>query len=213
MAGSSKSSDPAVGRNPERTRERILAAALKEFAAAGFAGARVDRIARRAAVNKRMLYHYFGDKNGLFRAVLRQKIAERHAWGANLPNDPAERLPFWFASACQDADWIRLLEWEALQQDGENLIDGQQRLLQSRDWLKRLRQRQDRGELSTEFDPRHLALAMQSLTMHPTAFPQLTRLITGQSVDDPRFQREYSVFLNKFAAAFRPANRRPPAKP
>ncbi len=42
-------------RNPERTRERILSAALKEFATQGFAGARVDMIARRAAINKRML--------------------------------------------------------------------------------------------------------------------------------------------------------------
>src|SRR5450432_2914601 len=50
----------AATRNPGRTRERILSAALKEFAAKGFAGARVDTIARRAAINKRMLYHYFG---------------------------------------------------------------------------------------------------------------------------------------------------------
>ncbi|HLZ53222.1 MAG TPA: TetR family transcriptional regulator, partial [Verrucomicrobiae bacterium] len=40
-------------RNPERTRERILSAALKEFAMNGFAGARVDAIAQRAAINKR----------------------------------------------------------------------------------------------------------------------------------------------------------------
>ena len=50
-----------TARNPERTRARIRSAALKEFAAHGFAGARVDVIARRAAINKRMLYHYFGD--------------------------------------------------------------------------------------------------------------------------------------------------------
>src|SRR5208283_3726401 len=73
--------DPRVAeRNPERTRERILSAALKEFAANGFAGARVDAIARRAAINKRMLYHYFGNKEHLFREVLRLKMAERQAW-------------------------------------------------------------------------------------------------------------------------------------
>ena len=58
-------------RDPDRTRSRILAAALAEFSSKGFAGARVDAIARRAKGNKRMLYHYFGDKEGLFRAVLR----------------------------------------------------------------------------------------------------------------------------------------------
>src|SRR5712675_1211784 len=110
--------DSGATRNPERTRERILAAALREFAAKGFAGARVDGIARRAAINKRMLYHYFGNKEKLFRAILRHKIAERRAWAAGLTSDPAERLPFWFKTACADADWIRLQEWEALQSDG-----------------------------------------------------------------------------------------------
>jgi hypothetical protein len=49
-------------------------------------------------------------------------------------------------------------------------------------------------------------LAMRSLTMFPMAFPQLTRLITGRSVSDPKFQWERVVFLRKFAAAFRPAH-------
>jgi TetR/AcrR family transcriptional regulator len=192
-------------RNPERTRERILAAALKEFALKGFAGARVDAIARRAAINKRMLYHYFGNKEKLFQAVLRQKIAERQAWASNLPGNPAERLPFWFKAACADADWIRLLEWEALQVGGEKVIAEVERRAQATDWLKRLRQRQANGELSSEFDARHLALAMNSLTMYPVAFPQLTRLIMGQSADDPQFQSAHAAFLEKFAAAFRPA--------
>ena len=81
-------------RNPKRTRERILSAALREFAANGFAGARVDAIARRAAINKRMLYHYFGNKEHLFREVLRRKIAERQASAEGLSGDPAESLPF-----------------------------------------------------------------------------------------------------------------------
>ncbi len=200
--------ESAGARNPERTRGRILSAALKEFAAKGFAGARVDVIAQRAAINKRMLYHYFGNKEKLFRAVLRQKVAERRAWGLNLSSDPAERLPFWFKTACGDADWIRLLEWEALQSDGQKVIDEKERLAVSADWLKRLRQRQARGELSSEFDARHLALAMQSLTMYPMAFPQLTRFIMGRTVDDPRFQRAHAAFLKKFAAAFRPMNAR-----
>jgi TetR/AcrR family transcriptional regulator len=196
--------DSGAARNPERTRERILSAALGEFAAKGFAGARVDVIARRAAINKRMLYHYFNNKEGLFRAVLRHKIAERRGWAANLSSDPAERLPFWFKTACDDADWIRLLEWEALQGDGQKVIDENERRAQASDWVKRLRWRQARGELSTEYDARHLALAMQSLTMYPMAFPQLTRFIMGTNVDDGKFQRAYAAFLEKFAVAFQP---------
>src|ERR1019366_3646459 len=142
MAKFGKTGGGLTARNPDRTRERILSAASKEFAARGFAGARVDAIARRAAINKRMLYHYFGDKEGLFKSVLRRKVAERRAWGGNLSSDPAERLPFWFKTACDDPDWIRLLEWEALQSDGKKVIDEDERRVLSVEGIKRLCQRQ-----------------------------------------------------------------------
>jgi AcrR family transcriptional regulator len=59
-----------ASRDPEATREAILTAATDEFAAYGLGGARVDRIAERAGINKRMLYYYFGQKEDLFLAVL-----------------------------------------------------------------------------------------------------------------------------------------------
>ena len=206
MPGPVKKENGAT-RNPDRTRERILSAALKEFATNGFAGARVDHIARRASINKRMLYHYFGDKEDLFKAVLRRKISERQVWAEGLSGEPAETLPFWFEAACKDADWVRLLEWEALQGDGQKIIDEKQRRAAVARGLNRIRQRQARGQISPEFDPRHVMLAMRSLTMFPASFPQLTRLITGKSVFDPKFQRERVEFLKSFAAAFRPAHR------
>ena len=57
-------------RDPESTSAAILAAAVKEFTERGYEGARVDNIANRAGVNKRMLYHYFGNKQALYVAVL-----------------------------------------------------------------------------------------------------------------------------------------------
>ena len=57
-------------RDAERTKAAILHAATGEFAAHGLGGARVDRIAQHAKTNKRMLYYYFGDKEGLYLAVL-----------------------------------------------------------------------------------------------------------------------------------------------
>ena len=63
------------GRNPERTRQSILDSATAEFARYGLGGARVDRIAARARANKRMLYYYFGDKDGLFLAALEGRYA------------------------------------------------------------------------------------------------------------------------------------------
>jgi AcrR family transcriptional regulator len=57
-------------RDPERTSAAILAAAVLEFSQNGYEGARVEAIARRAGINKRMLYHYFGGKDALYVAVL-----------------------------------------------------------------------------------------------------------------------------------------------
>ena len=58
------------GRNPARTREAIIEAATQEFAEFGIGGARIDAIALRAGLNKRLLYYYFGSKEDLFAAVL-----------------------------------------------------------------------------------------------------------------------------------------------
>src|ERR1044071_3861545 len=56
--------------DPEGTRRNIIEVATGEFAAKGFSGARVDDIAARTKTSKRMIYYYFGDKEGLFIAVL-----------------------------------------------------------------------------------------------------------------------------------------------
>ncbi len=61
---------PGRRRDADATRARILAAATQEFARHGLAGARGDRIARAARSSERMVYYYFGSKEGLYRAVL-----------------------------------------------------------------------------------------------------------------------------------------------
>jgi AcrR family transcriptional regulator len=59
-------------RDADRSQATILAAARDEFADHGLGGARMDRIAERAGLNKRLIYYYFEDKEQLFRAVLEQ---------------------------------------------------------------------------------------------------------------------------------------------
>jgi AcrR family transcriptional regulator len=63
-------------RNADRTRERILRGAIAEFAAKGYSGARVEAICRAARANPRMLYHHFGDKDGLYLSVLEEVIGD-----------------------------------------------------------------------------------------------------------------------------------------
>ena len=84
-----------ANRDPDRTRSRILDAALEEFSRYGLGGARVDRIAARSGANKRMLYYYFGSKENLFLAVLEESYARiRNAEkGLDLEHrDPREAL-------------------------------------------------------------------------------------------------------------------------
>jgi TetR/AcrR family transcriptional regulator len=80
-------------RNPIATRQKLLAAARREFAASGLAGARVDEIAARAGVNKQLVYHYFGDKDALYLAVLEWVYEEIRAQERelNLEGLPPER--------------------------------------------------------------------------------------------------------------------------
>ena len=74
MAGPERRGGAVVKRrrDAEATRARILKAATQEFSRFGFSGARGDRIARRAQSSERMVYYYFGSKEGLFREVLEQ---------------------------------------------------------------------------------------------------------------------------------------------
>ncbi|MGL9724936.1 TetR/AcrR family transcriptional regulator [Sodalis sp. (in: enterobacteria)] len=57
-------------RDPVQTKALILAAAMDEFAGVGLGGARIDGIAAKAGVNKRLIYEYFNSKDDLFQAVL-----------------------------------------------------------------------------------------------------------------------------------------------
>lgn len=70
---------PTRSRDPERSRRAILEAAKSEFCQYGFTGARTERIARKSKINIRMIYHYFGNKEGLYLAVLESVYGEIRA--------------------------------------------------------------------------------------------------------------------------------------
>src|SRR5215467_5857965 len=80
----------AVERDPEATRANILAIATEEFAEKGFSGARVDEIAARTNTSKRMIYYYFGDKEGLFAEVLEEAYSRIRQIEASLELDQIE---------------------------------------------------------------------------------------------------------------------------
>ena len=111
----------AARRDPDATKSKILGAAWHEFAQKGFAGARVDAIAARSGANKRMIYHYYGDKERLFVAVLeaaydRARSAEQGLDLEHMEPVAAMRrmIEFTFDSFIKDRSFIQLLNNENL---------------------------------------------------------------------------------------------------
>jgi AcrR family transcriptional regulator len=108
-------------RDPDATRAAILRAATGEFAGHGLGGARVDRIAARAEVNKRMLYYYFGNKEDLFLAVLEQayrdiRDAERalDLWHTDPVEGVRRLIAFTWNYYLEHPEFLRLLNSENL---------------------------------------------------------------------------------------------------
>jgi AcrR family transcriptional regulator len=110
--------------DPEGTRRNIIEVATKEFADKGFSGARVDEIAARTKTSKRMIYYYFGGKEGLYIAVLEQSYLNIRSIEAALdlaqkPPEEALRKLVAFTFDYQNAhpDFIRLVM-------NENILNG-----------------------------------------------------------------------------------------
>ena len=102
----------------EATRHKLLAAATQEFAAHGYAGARVDRIAANAGVNKQRIYSYFGDKDGLFEVVLGDGLAELFGTiplEGEGPDAVADHAAAMFDFFGERPGLARLLCWEGLE--------------------------------------------------------------------------------------------------
>ena len=102
-------------RDGERSRQRLLDAATAEFAAHGIAGARVDRVAATAQVNKAQMYGWYGSKEGLFEAVLAQHL---HRIVDAVPFTPGD-LPGYavglYDSYLTDPELVRLATWQRLE--------------------------------------------------------------------------------------------------
>src|SRR2546426_24035 len=141
-------------RNPERSRERILDAALEEFAANGLAGARVDAIARRAGLNKQLISHHFGGKEALYRAVMAARRSQPGGGrgGMELGELPGA-LATLFDRAGRDPAWIRVLLWEVLEDPdvGDREDEARRERYRSRvAWVER---EQAAGRLPADAEP------------------------------------------------------------
>jgi len=181
-------------RDPEATKARILAAALHEFAAKGIAGARVDAIAARAKVNKRMLYHYFGSKEGLYREILRGRLHQRMPslrGEVAAPDRLAERAD----RVATDREYTRLLQWEALETGPARAVNEPERREFFETWVASIEDEQRAGHLPADLDARQLLLEELFTVLGPSLLPQFVRFVTGRSSTDPAFLAARREFL------------------
>lgn len=180
------------GRDPEATRARILAAAKSEFAKKGLGGARVDVIAERAAANKRMLYHYFGNKEALFRITLEDAYGDIRAAEARLEierDDPVTALKrlvrFTWQYYLDNPEFITLVNSENLHKARH--IRGSDRMRDiSRPFVARMQALLERGAALGLFrkgiDP-----VQVNITIAAIGYYYLTNRFTGSIV----FERDF----------------------
>ncbi|HEX2046766.1 MAG TPA: TetR family transcriptional regulator [Acidimicrobiales bacterium] len=190
---------------PASTADRILTAAIDEFVEHGLAGARVDRIAERAGANKQLLYRHFGSKEGLFDAAVRAMARRFDQVRTALPETLEGRLPYYFERATDDQQWVRLLQWEALQTGDGPTVNEDERRAHMQRAVEALRADQAAGLLPADLDAAQLFLSFQALAAHPSAFPQMTRFITGMSPTDADFRAQRSEFLRRLGRHLSPA--------
>jgi TetR/AcrR family transcriptional regulator len=182
-------------RDAERTRERILNAAVVEFGDKGLAGARVGEIAARAGVNVQLISYYFGGKAGLYRALTarwRLTSAEVSSAGS-LP----EVVAGFARVSLRQRDWTRLLLWDGLTDpppldtaaDEPGLAaDGEPDFLLTA--VQDLRDRQRAGELPAELEPAQLLLALFAAACAPVMLPQIARRL-GLDPSSVEFGQSY----------------------
>jgi TetR/AcrR family transcriptional regulator len=173
--------------DPERTRRLLVEAAIDEFAAKGYAGARVQDIADRAGVNKQLIAYHFGGKAGLFQELERQwQIREATFSTPDVPlDDLAAR---YLHMALDDPRFVRLTLWQSLtgSAQGKHPED-----------LSDLQRRQSEGELAPELDPAAVMLMLYAVVVAPLALPQTARELFGLEPDSPEFRERYTEQLRR----------------
>lgn len=162
-----------IKRDSKKTAQRILQAAMDEFAQKGLGGARVDTIAERSQSNKRMLYHYFGSKDQLFLAVLESAYTEIRTQENELhledlqPEEAVRKLVrFTFNYFVEHPEFIQLLNSENLYEAAH--IKGSTKILEMHWPLQTkieavLRRGVDSGLFRSDVDPTQFYITVASL--------------------------------------------------
>lgn len=174
-------------RNPDDTKRRILAAAKVEFAKKGLGGARVDDIAARAKANKRMMYHYFGNKDDLFSHVVEDAYGEFREREAALELDSLEPvaaikalIAFIWKYFLDNPEFITLVNSENLHK-ARHIKKSQRMQEMSRSFVGRMQSLLERGAKAGLFR-KGLDPVQVNISIAAVGYYYLTNRFTGSIV-------------------------------
>lgn len=179
--------DHSCAKNATNSAQRILQEAELLFAQCGFEGTRVDEIAKMAGINKRMIYHHYGSKEGLYQAVLEKNLMPILQLSNELlkedlhPAQMYERLlNKYFDFLSEHRVYVRLVGWEVCSEGNhlQTIALRRQAFDQVVDYFELA---QHRGQMRPDLCPR--ALVTVGITLCFTYFAQM-RFIQGFSPED-----------------------------
>lgn len=187
-------------RDAGRTQARILSVAVRDFAEHGFHGARIDRIAKTAKCNSRMIYHYFGGKEQLYIAALDSVYAAIRTREAQLDftkGDPLrtarELVEFTFDYFASNAVFVKMIRNENLL-GGKYITRSQTIRDMSQPLIVAIGRLIERGHASGAFsckpDPVQLYLSIVALSAHHLNNAATLGTVVGQDLKDPGWQAE-----------------------
>jgi len=187
-------------RDADRSQQTILDAARDEFAEHGLGGARVDRIAERAEVNKRLIYYYFGNKDDLFLAVLEDaylhiREAERELHLTDLPPADAVRklTEFTWNYYLEHPEFLTLLNSENLHRASHLERSARVRELNS-PLIRTLGDILERGRIEGSFrggvDPVQLYISIAALAYFYLSNNHTLSAIFGRNLMAPKARSE-----------------------
>jgi AcrR family transcriptional regulator len=174
--------------DPERTRAALMEAALCEFSAKGFAGARVRDIATRAGVSKDLIAYHFGGKEGLYQEV-------QHAWLTSAAAADRRDLTLvdsvmeLLSDALIDPRATRLMAWQGLHHKADETPVGAGESLPMQP--NPIIERQAAGEIDPSLDAATLQLVLLGAIAAPVIFPDAAARLFGMEPTRREFEIRY----------------------
>jgi len=197
-------------------REEILLEAVNQFSTRGLDTVSVEDIAKEVGCNKSLVYYYFGSKDGLRDAVMKKLIdIIKEIWTELRSQTSAEPRSQTFADWARyitewpwdhpNNPWLRLIAREGLSDTGRAVLE-EERARALGEGTRVVVRAQGSGEVDSALDPDLVALLILFLTTGPVTFPQMVRMLTGDSPDSVRFHERYGAFVDDLVQRLAPTS-------